>query len=324
MPNFLNAKQLAITDFFSAIKSVALGMDACLKANGQKDVKFHQVYSSVILAIRPLLESHPHEVYELFHLNEDPEITGKMLGFLRQQEGLINAAGLDDVRLNAAVSGGPVFPLIDQLVPVTFIDESVSQFRGELKISASFDAKKAIADIKPGEAVNIRLSLNPDDARRITENSHVEQLGFKQGRLTSTEDTTERHVSIALRTPFRPEVLNFIEAKNRQLRERAFETAGKQKIVVPPDIRTQVSILTLISQSSIQAIEELRKEVAGLAPGGNKLPPLHITQGNMPVEPASPETLLRLRNLTEIHENYLHQFHLDLDAAIPHFSALHP
>ena len=171
----------------------------------------------------------------------------------------------------------------------------------------------------PGDIVNVQLRVRERDAQQLVDSikPQLEQLGMVVGRLTSTDDTTERHVSLGLRMRLTEELKELVWNINKEVMGLKFKTAGKMNVVTPMDIRSRRSAISLLSNTTIEVLKEIQIQLhKTTGNAGNKLPPLHITHGNMPIKPASLSELMQLRQLFPTIDEHLKTFGLDLSKAL--------
>lgn len=166
---------------------------------------------------------------------------------------------------------------------------------------------------------NVVLTINLKDLPAVIEPIRESLLTFdvKEGRLTGTNDSEERHVSLALRIPYSLELISIVGTLNRRIKSHTFKTSGNLVVVTPMDIRTGCSVLSEISPESEKLFKELQHELyATLENTGNNLPPMHITQGNAKIRPAGEEEMINLHKALPTLEEHLSNYNLELEEAI--------
>jgi len=300
------------------LKSLALGLDEFFKKNGQPSIKFHQATSAVYQSAYKIIQGGSHvSLQAIFGDFSDDKVSMELMeAVLGEFVDSFVAAGTDDMALNRASYN---FRILDQegRFPLRIEPEkSSSDFQGRVVVTSAFNV-----DTKPnvGELVNVSLSINPDDAEKLVDivREQLEAIGLVIGRLTSTDNKIERHVSLALRIPFSNALNETVNALNNEINSHVFRTAGQLKVVTPTDIRTSQSAVELLDENTCKILRQwqiMLHESAGQV--GNKLPPLHITHGNSPIQPASINEISELQiHSGEILEKTLEEYGLNLSAA---------
>ena len=332
------------------------------KSTGQTNVKFHQASAAVFLAVAKKLEefeqnylkyhSDPVKVAEQIHTsdlnhavefiayhkrNEKKGVLSKIFGdnlhgtseeeldamydFISDvAHGIQNAS--DDRALNNVMNN---YRYVDQTGRFpSYIDEEPrrAQFKGRLVINHSYQKKDTF---EHGDTVNIVLTLDRGDASSLVDvvQPQLEALGLIVGRLTSTTDTAERHVSFGLRMSYTHELGQLVQKLNTQvLPNMILETAAQLQVVTPMDIRTSRSAISLLSPETCELLRTLQHQiyVASGAPG-NDLPRMHITHGNSPIIAATHDDILAFLDNTRVDwESALHsaleQYGLNLKDAL--------
>ncbi len=303
--------------FLNKLKSLSLGIDDLFKKTSMGAIKYHHAVSAVYQSIYLLIENDQSALREILgNLVDDRETIDLMRIVLREFVDEFNTAGTDDQKLNRAYTNFKVldkdgrFPLRIESTPKS------SAFRGHLTVTDSFNIK---APLEIGKLVNVTLTIDPNDAAKMVDvvKDQLEAIGLVIGRLTGTQDTTERHVSLALRLPYTADLGLVVNKINTEINSLTFTTAAKLNIVTPTDIRTSESAVEVVSDSScnvLQKWQELIYTAAGLP--GNKLPALHITHGNRPIKPSSVDDIAKLHAITPKLGQVLGAYGLDLPAAL--------
>lgn len=305
-------------NMFNQIKSLAFGLDGLFKSTGQTNVKFHQVTAAVFLAIYEKMEAHDLDALrEIFGdaINNSAELESMRI-FLADVVTGIKAAK-DDRALNDVMNN---YRYVDQpgRFPSYITDEPArSQFKGRLVINHSYQKKEIL---EPGDTVNVVLTIDGTDATQLVRVvlKQLEDLGLVVGRLTSTTDTAERHVSFGLRMQYTDELGVLVRHLNETvLPTLTLETVAKLQVVTPMDIRTSRSAISLLSDETCAVLQELQKQIyQATGDTGNQLPRLHITHGNSPIQAGSVSDIAKLRNFAPTVDTALSGYGLDLAAAL--------
>lgn len=303
--------------FLDKGKELMLGLDGLFKEAGQNHVKYHQVAASVYLAL-----------YDAFAQNDKKALTMifgnkvKNVHAMQTYRSLIIDIVTDiknaktDVEINKVLNN---YLFVDQEGRFPKKIEHYAEpslFSGTIVIRPAFNQK---VFLKNGDIVNVVLTINLKDLPAVIEPIRESLLtfGVKEGRLTGTNDSEERHVSLALRIPYSLELKNIVETLNRRIKIHTFKTSGNLVVVTPMDIRTGCSVLSEISPESEKLFKELQRELyATLENTGNNLPPMHITQGNAKIRPAGEEEMINLHKVFPTLEEHLSNYNLALEEAI--------
>ena len=309
------------------LKQLALTVDTLLKKDAQNHVKFHQADAAVTKAALEAINTNNSEILSLLEINDENRDEIKTLLEYKSQQ--ISAAG-DEKALNNAVFGGGIFGYFDAIFPKKSVAEEKTRFMGKLEISPATQDR----EIREGSLVNVTVVLDRSSAIAVTQCAGTAisafnreyQLGLQTGRLTSLADTEQRHVSLALRAPYSEALQATVGQLDRDFfipadEEKRFvgSTRGELVLVLPPDIRAAFStISSLDEQTKVKLLDVQQKIAATLQGQGNKLPPLHITQSNMPIT-IDARRLMAFNRSTTLHA-LLSQFNLNLNKAIDAFA----
>lgn len=303
------------------LKSLSLGLDTFLKKSGIETVKFHHVASVVYQSIFALInENNLSVLKDIFGDYFDDKNNLELMRVVLSKfvEGFI-AAGIDDELLNRAYNN---YHILDEdgRFPLVFEKTQKStSFGGQFVIQHSFATD---APFKQKELVNVQFIIDPNAAAQLVEvvRKKLESIGLVIGRLTGKEDTTERHVSLALRIPYSQELAALVDHLNTKINKLTFRTAAMLKITTPPDIRTACSAVDLLDESSefsFSTLKEWQEEIHKVAgKRGNDLPPLHVTHGNSPIVPARIEEIEALRQLTPTFDAVCNLYGIDFSSAL--------
>lgn len=303
---------------FNTLKQYAYGLDGLFKATGQSGVKFHQVSAAVFCTALDILNTKNLDLLRTIFgdVVNEPEALEAMHTFISDVVAGIKTAS-DDQALNNVMNN---YRYVDQAgrFPSYIIDEPSSfQFKGRLVINHSYQ-KKETFDV--GDIVNVVLTLDRTDAGQLvsTLREQLEGLGLEVGRLTSTTDTAERHVSLALRIPYTDELCELVKCLNETvIPALTLETAAKLQVVTPMDIRTSRSAISLVSDTTSKSLHSIQQQVYQAAGReGNQLPRLHITHGNSPVQPAVFSKIAQLHEVAPSIDEALSSYGLNLADAL--------
>lgn len=299
------------------LKSLALGVDTLFKETKAGDIKFHHAVAAVYQSVFNLMESENFDALrEIFgEAADDCESMGLMRQVLSEFVDGFVAAGTDEAALNRVYNDFRIldkegrFPL--RIEPT----EESSIFHGHIVVTNSFNIE---APVEVDTLVNVTLTIDRADASQLVAviRPQLQSIGLIEGRLTGTQDTQERHVSLALRIPYNEMLGQEVEKINNQLRKMTLSTAAELKVVTPTDIRTKMSALGLLTSESCEILHSWQAAIHKAAKKeGNRLPALCITHGNCPVEPAGFEDLAKLRAYAPQMDSILEQYRLDLARA---------
>ena len=319
---------------FNIMKSDALGLDVLFKTNGQNHVKFHLVAAAIYQTIYDLMTSKDDDALrqifgDLVHENDAMQVMQQLITDVV----FAARASTTDTELNDVMNN---FRFVDKperfqsrIEPEIIATSFKPTFKGHLVINHAYKHKDTL---EPGDIVNVVLTLDEADADNMVEEIHcqLESLGLEIGRLTGTTNTSERHVSLALRIPYTKDLGDLVLSMNDELLQpieiftsntplrRFFSTAGELQIVTPMDIRTSCSAVSLLKRNSAYSVlENMQRMIHYVAKiKGNSLPPLHITHGNKPIIPANAERLKQVFDAAPVLKTYLENYNLDLVTAI--------
>lgn len=333
---------------FNQLKSIALGLDSLFKSTGQTQVKFHQVNAAVFLAVAKKLEefetnylkyhsdpvavakdigtadlNHAAEFIKYHKRGEKRAVLIKLFGdnvhetsdeevdalcdFIHDVARGIESAS-DDRALNNVMNNYRYVDMPGRFPSYIDDEPQRSSFKGHLVINHSYQKKDTL---EPGDTVNIVLTIDRGDATALVHvvQPQLEALGLVVGRLTSTTDTAERHVSFGLRMSYTAELGQLVQRLNDDvLPQMTLETAAQLQVVTPMDIRTSRSAISLLSPETCERLRALQQQVyAASGATGNDLPRMHITHGNSPITAASHDDILAFLDKTYLQwESALH------------------
>lgn len=313
-------------NMFNTLKGLALGLDACFKANNQSHVKYHLVASAVYQAIYDLFEAEDMDALRAIFGNviEDQHTLHVMRSMVIDIVEEAQAAQSDS-SLNNVLNNWRTVDQKGRFQSYVINEPEVSTFRGRVVINHSYQKKPVF---ETGDVVNVVLTIDRRDVAALvqTVKPQLQELGLEVGRLTGTTDTDERHVSLGLRMPYTEKLAEVVGHMNEKvLPQLTFKTAAQLRVVTPMDIRSSRSAISLLDEDTVHMLQQLQKEIVQASGNtGNQLPQLHITHGNSPIAPVSLSELERLRHLAPRIDAHLKAFNLDLPTAIASMDNLEP
>ncbi|MGD2170292.1 MAG: hypothetical protein PVI40_08645 [Chlamydiota bacterium] len=280
---------IGLFNIINQMKSVALSANQRIKdLHPEANVRIHQVVAAVMLATQKYFTEGGDLAMLFGPLKEEAQ--ADLFSWLDRTCKNIQSAK-DDRMLNAALFGLPGCENNDRFFPIEELEEKQVSFHGRIEVWPSFGRK-----IEIGRLVNVILHLDNDSAKAVTISaSHAiynspNLSGAAIGRLTSTADLMERHISLALRIPYTEKLQSYVDRLNAENEKHdssnlTGKTSGKIHILVPPDIRAQISAVSMLAQETIDRFQPIQNAIT-IAAGkkGNRLPRLHITQANIPVK----------------------------------------
>ena len=183
--------------------------------------------------------------------------------------------------------------------------------------SSTFENFNKEISLVEGELVNVAIKLTTESSVKIRDAaaSVIEPRGFKVGRLTGLKETKaeeERHVTLGLRMPYTRQMQEDIDKQKKFIGR----TAGRLDLVTPSHIRTGASAVSMLDKRTEKSLILIQEKLQSKR--SDKLPPLHITQGNMPIKASSLEKLKKVIKDSDPQQakEFLKSQGLDLDDTI--------
>lgn len=304
--------------FLTQGKAFAFGLDALFKETSQTNVKYHQVTAAYYQALYDVfLENDKETIINIF--GKKANNVHALQTYRSLVIDIVNdiKEAKTDIALNKVLNDHLFVDQEGRFPKKIEHYSKPSAFSGQLVIRHAFKEKDK-ESFQKNDIVNVVLTINEEDIPSLVDpiKEPLLSFGVTEGRLTGTDDSKERHVSLALRVPYSSELRRVIDELNTRINTLRFRTSGNLLVVTPMDIRTSCSVLSEIEPDSEAHLKLLQHEIySALENRGNNLPQMHITQGNAKTKPSTKQEIARLYEILPSLGEHLASYHLDLEKA---------